>query len=315
MKFHDYQTGWKIIDDISKKANITLSEQQLVKAMREYMEANDHDPASRNNTRRLLEERYWYLHRRPYFNLYPSIEEKLIEARIEDLELAGLTAPCGALEIRTTHGAIFICDTATIWKGYGTEQTPDKWRMEYIYQPAGYTMDKTSPFMSATMILKGTFRDEINRLEATWKKYATDKELDYDPDFTIAKQVTRTVLGCCLLGRSSPIVTPVLLNKDREKHGDTMTPAEAAEYAERAKRRTGRVGWDVGRDLEGDKRAAHYRNGCFAKYYVGREHELYPQEATERIVPIIKWRAGAIVNKDNGIKVPTGYRDKTKATP
>ena len=115
--------------------------------------------------------------------------------------------------------------------------------------------------------------------------------------------------GTCMLAQDKSIVEPVILNKHRK---DYMTPAEIADYAERAISRTGRVGFEVGKQIERMKATIHYRNGCFAKYYVGKDHECYPANAELSKVPIIKWRSGAIVNKDNVPKVPTGFKDEHK---
>lgn len=92
-----------------------------------------------------------------------------------------------------------------------------------------------------------------------------------------------------------------------------MTPAEVADYADRAIKRTGRVGFDVGRDIERAKASMHYRNGCFAKYYVTKSHEQYPPQATADRVPVIKWRCGSVVNKEHATRVPTGFKDESEA--
>ncbi len=111
--------------------------------------------------------------------------------------------------------------------------------------------------------------------------------------------------GVCLLAKDPEIVVPVVLNKHRKEH---MTDEEIKQYAAKAAEVTGKTGFDVGRDIQARHQSCHYRNGCFAKYYVSDKHPSYPNDCTLEKAPIIKWRSGAVVNASTPPKVPTGFK-------
>lgn len=232
---------------------------------------------------RLFTEIDWYQQRRPYFNVYPVIERKFAELTT-DIVMEELHLPFKALEVRTYTRTVLI----------GKQPSVFVFVIELrngAYQE--FAVPKSHTVKSA--------------LSAMYVEYDTDWHTYGDDAMTQEDRIAcvRLVAGTCMLARNASIVTPVILNRDRR---EGMTPAEVAAYAEKASEKTSRVGFDVGRDLQRMQATSHYRNGCFAKYYVGREHESYPKTATADRVPIIKWRSGSVVNAHNVPTVPTGFK-------
>lgn len=236
---------------------------------------------------RFLAELMWYAKQRPYFNVYPLIERKFLEMN-DSIELSELSMPLPSIEVRTTKRTMLLSDFGesfmlTVELGNNGD-----------YQEFRVSKKQTLSLISTN--------DFVRFKEPRFGHCSIEKELSQDE----LSKVMFLAAGVCLLSKDSDIITPIILNSHRNKE---MTPSEVAKYAEKAIKRTGRIGFDVGKDIERMKATIHYRNGCFAKYYVGKGHESYPVNATESKVPIIKWRCGSIVNKDSIPKVPTGYKD------
>lgn len=222
-------------------------------------------------------EQIWTDCRRPYFNVYPGIASKLLSMP-DTIESQEIRLPVSALEVRTSTS------TGLIWQ----------WDEQHVGVLVRHQAS-TSGTYSFAAIRKG-------RQVREWKESLL-KEGDH-PENVLSHMVLCFLV--CLLATDKTIVTPVILNQHRR---DDMTPAEIADYATRAIKRSGRIGFDVGRNLERLKATEHYRNGTFAKYYVGKDHERYPKDATESKVAIIQWRAGSIVNRGNLPEIPTGFKD------
>lgn len=236
---------------------------------------------------RLQAELNWYRERRPYFNVYPLIEKKLLELN-DSINASELHLPFKTIEVRTQKRTILLGDTGTYF--ICVHEMPNGRYEEFAMSKSG----------TLSEIANGSFQ----RVNSTWPKTDTGPSgLDKD-DRT---ECLFLAAGTCLLARDTSIVCPVILNNHRR---DNMTPAEIAEYAAKAVARSGRVGFDVGRDIERMKASAHYRNGHFAKFHVTSNHPMYPPNATAHKVPIIQWRSGAVVNKDVVPTVPTGFKDE-----
>lgn len=236
-------------------------------------------------TERLIAEREWYRVKRPFFNVYPLIERKFRELDIE-INMSELVMPFPTIEVRTTTTTVLICQKASSF-------------LFVVEGPSGdYQEFVAAKISTIKAVMDGGF---VNFAEP-WiarGEFGVSKEEMHNCIFL--------AVGTCMLAMDDAIVRPVILNTHRR---EGMTPAEMAAYAAKAIQRTGRIGFEVGKDIERMKATIHYRNGCFARYYVGKHHESYPKNAEASKVPIIKWRCGSVVNKDNTPKVPTGFKDK-----
>ena len=97
----------------------------------------------------------------------------------------------------------------------------------------------------------------------------------------------------CLLGDDSEVISPDVLADDRGKFEETGDQ----KYVDKARRR-GKVGWDVGRQIEV---APHYRRPHMALVWTGHG----------RTVPKIVPRRGSIVHREAVEKVPMGFGEQT----
>jgi hypothetical protein len=99
----------------------------------------------------------------------------------------------------------------------------------------------------------------------------------------------RLCCSLCLQGNDPEIISPDVLAEDRLKYEESGDE----KYIDKARRR-GKVGWDVGRQIEV---IPHYRRPHIALMWTG------PGRAVPRIVP----RRGSVVHRDVVEKLPSGF--------
>jgi hypothetical protein len=165
---------------------------------------------------------------------------------------------------------------------------------------------KKGEYQEFCMVKKGFVKQigsapYTQNMETDWPIKGTSKGISDDE----RKACMTIACGVCLLAKDESIVVPVILNRDRKEE---MSDDDLKEYAEKAAKATGKTGFDVGRDMQLKQASCHYRNGCFAKYYVGKSHKSYPVNCDLEKAPIIKWRSGSVVNASNAPKIPTGFK-------
>lgn len=238
---------------------------------------------------RMKSELAWYRDKRPYFNVYPLIEEKFFELSYE-IDLKELVMPFRAIEVRTQTRTILLCDK----------------RSSFLLVVEGPNRSFQEVVIPRLTKINRVIESGCCMIDEPWPHKTNEQVVSPDE----MRRCLLLAVGVCMLASDPSVIKPVILNRHRK---ESMTPAEIAMYADKAIRRTGRVGFEVGKDIERMKATMHYRNGCFAKYYVSKAHELYPKNAEASKVPIIKWRCGSVVNKDNVPRVPTGFKDLTHA--
>ena len=240
---------------------------------------------------RLKSELEWYRVKRPFFNVYPLIENKFLELDTE-IDMSELVMPFPTIEVRTKRKTILLCEKKNCF-------------LVIIERRDGVAGEYQELVIQRTSKISRVLDAGFAKIEEPWIKkgnaFSSEQEM---------RECLFIAVGTCMLARDRQVVMPVILNKDRK---DSMTPAEIAAYADKATKRTGRIGFEVGKEIERMQATVHYRNGCFAKYYVGKTHESYPPNAEASKVPIIKWRCGSVVGKENVPKVPTGFKDLVAA--
>jgi len=296
--FRDYQSAYDELIKVAKKNNVSADGLASVGVDRKSYESV-YEYEIRNAKRmqdvfaswRLTSELDWYRCRRPFFNVYHVIEKKFTALDL-DIDMSELHLPFKTIEIRTTNRTILLGDMGHLFL-FVVELHGASVNGLAAYQE--FVCDKTRTLKS---VFGGKHREAGH---SGWFEAPESAAIDTKEQH----RLIYVAVGTCLLAADKSVVQPIILNKHRKEQ---MTPAEVAEYAEKAINRTNRIGFDVGKDIERNKALVHYRNGCFAKYYVGKEHEAYPKNAETRLVPIIKWRMGAVVNKDNIPNVPTGFK-------
>lgn len=221
-----------------------------------------------------MSEWEWYLHKRPYFNLFPCIERKILDIETKVFELSEIVFPYGVLEIRVKERSCLF-------------------------------YSQVSPGSAARLVVAVLQKnDNVYSSFQLRTKEGVNEVLSSGNNDLI--WLYKILCGICLIAKDKTIVSPVILSNDRREN---MTPEEIERFSKKAIKRTGRIGFDVGRNIERLSNTEHYRNGCFAKYYVAKDHELYPDGATEKLAAVMKWRSGAIVNAGNLPSVPTGFKD------
>ncbi len=234
---------------------------------------------------RLASELIWYRNRRPYFNVYPVIEKKLLEIS-GDILLSELFLPFSTIEIRTSSTTFLLHDADRAF--LFTVEMAGGGYAEFILYKRGHVKEiGTAKYV---------------HMETDWP--SKNKGVFLSDEVRIA--CATLACGVCMLAKDPSIVVPVVLNRHRK---DDMTPEELQRYKDKAIEATDKTGWDVGRDMQFRQASCHYRNGCFAKYYVGKHHEAYPDNCDLEKAPIIKWRSGSVVNANNVPDVPTGFKD------
>lgn len=240
---------------------------------------------------RLVSELLWFKNRRPYFNVYPVIETKLLEIDAP-LRLDELFLPSPSLEIRTSSCTFLMNDAGKAF-GFVVELGGGRY-CEFVLFKEG--------------LVNQIANCEYKHIDSDWPAKINTKA----PPITEAlrRNVAMIACGVCLLAKDPSIVVPVVLNKHRK---DDMTPDEMEIYKQKAIDATDKTGWEVGRDMQLRQSSCHYRNGCFAKYYVTKSHQQYPENCDLQRAPIIKWRSGAVVNANNTPNVPTGFKDAVES--
>lgn len=296
MKFRDYQSAWMEFSKAWKDRRMQPVLKQMGLDVSDGFEKyyrTEHDMAIKSkmvlSCARFIAEPQWHMDKRPFFNVHPVIERKLLE--IDDaLNLREVHLPFRAMEIRTKNNTFLVCDFDVIFY-FCVELDGEDYQDFTVGKFASIRATVDGPSVKVDESYPGMRPKTGNR--------SLTDELRGD--------LIHLVAGVCMLAKDKSIVVPVVLANDRK---DGMTPEELKKYSERAAKRTGRVGFDVGKELEKASALVHYRNGCFAKYYVSPSHEQYPDNATTATAPIIKWRSGAVVNERNTPKVPTGFHDE-----
>jgi hypothetical protein len=86
------------------------------------------------------------------------------------------------------------------------------------------------------------------------------------------------------------IVEPEVLSSDEERYSKTRDSA----LVDKAHRR-GKVGWNVGKDIEV---VPHYRRACPAALYWTGEGRRFPK---------VRFRRGSVIHRKRLASVPTGF--------
>jgi len=236
-------------------------------------------------TRRLMSELQWYIDRRPYFNIHPYIEKKLMNVDFS-IDMTELRLPFASMEVRTKTDTFLVAHMQNTF-------------FVVIELKGGYQEFLFSCNHKIQSVVDGKYvqADEASVFTNVDGLAATEEQ---------RRMAIVLTAGVCLLSGDQSIVKPVILESDREKE---LTPSELEKYRNRAIARTGKTGFNVGEEMENSSKHSHYRNGCFAKYYVCRDHAKYPKNSSAHKAAIIQWRHGAIVNKDTEVLIPTGFKD------
>ncbi len=299
MKAHEYRLAWEFMK--AHRMSLGLGIEDWTHRMcAEFAQQN-----SMNTTTQILVEMLWNREGRPYYTVYPVIQDML--ARVK-LNLPGnlVSLPRrGPILVRFIQGQEPICNGEKLRSILAGSLTIRNLNDQVPGSGLGMWADfgqKTAAsngivvpvrsFIAIPMVAGMTVEEacDQSRLQIeNMEGCATNVQALY--------QAMRYLVAVCLLGEDSELVDPDVLDKDRLKWQETQDPL----IVERAHRR-GKLGWLVGASIE---QVPHLRRPHFGLRWTGEGKKI------PKIVPI----SGSIVHRNKLIEGPQGYlEDANEAT-
>lgn len=222
----------------------------------------------------------WIEEQRPYYRLYPFIEQAICELDLRKVQEKYLKIPEVALSIETAS------KTPAFMIGYAPNTNAGPGRTNEIYMMESYEGDDHIPRIASLRIEKGmTFYDLV--------KTCTD----YDPIFERYAQIA---IGISLLGEDSELIEPVISKRYESQYQIAKAAGDQAEIdrlTEKSAKLAGSLGFTIGKNIES---VPHIRRPHPALYWTG----------PGRMTPKIVLRKGSVVNRKSYKQVPTGYHEK-----
>ena len=225
-------------------------------------------------------EQRWFRAVRPYYKVWPAIASALIKIPLT-APGSSMSLPCSPIVIRISEGSAATSVKAVLvdiieyndgeWIG---------WRRLSIFISVGTTWE------SICMAMKPGENMEQSLERAMKDSGRTDALPKYIYD------AMRLTVAVCLLANDPSIVTPDVLEADKEKLA-TASEHEVQVLHEKARRR-GKIGWSIGEAVEA---MPHYRRPHFGIRHTG------VGRGVPKIVPI----KGAVVHRQKMSTVPTGF--------
>lgn len=221
----------------------------------------------------------WEENGRPYFNLYPVVEEAIRRTSLQ------ITAGQACGQYASEEFCIAVC--------LGDGREPIASGNKLCQLQVGVTQDSvpTLHILAHTLAATGPFEHHyFLELDRTFDEPGLTQSGDVSDDLYVL--CGRLAVGVLLLAQDERFVEPILLARDRERE----LPPDAFEKAvERARNRTGMRGFTIGRDWVA---SPHVRRAHFAIRWTEKGR------TTPRLVPV----KGCIVRRSELLKVPTGYK-------
>lgn len=295
MQFHKYQPLWSIIKQKNLK-NFFSSRDEFLDFYANTAEREGNSFAYR----RALLERVWESINRPYYNIFPAIIPMLLNLNL-DIPCSMLkTISIQPIEIRLPQD---IDVPGLVWPEgrvksllIGLQPVPEKVNGDYlitglvIAYDIGEIGEDGCPVMSFRFF---PLRDDMTVEDAASLLPAHESA---DIGVIIPEAVRSAVIKLCaciaLIDNDSDIITPDILNRDKDKW-DSASENQRNEILNRAKDR-GKNGWNIGSTTE---YAPHYRRPHPALVRVGKGRKL------TRIV----MRKGSVVHRGKLTSIPSGF--------
>lgn len=295
MDFYKYQSLWALLKQVNCRSFFSNKEEFFDN----YLEAAERagNPFS---FRRALLEFAWERIERPYYNIYPAIIPMLLGLRLDipcsmlrgisiqpievrlpqDIEIPGLIWPEGRVKS-------LIMGLQPVPEDVGAEQLITGMAVAFDIGEIG---SDGCPVMS--------FRFFPLREDLTIEQAADllPPHESADKGIKVPDSVATTLIRLCaciaLIDSDSDIITPEILNRDKNKW-DNASETQRQEILNRAKDR-GRYGWNIGASIE---YAPHYR----------RPHPALVRVGKGRTLTRIVMRKGSIVHRSKLTEIPSGY--------
>lgn len=309
MKFNDYPTLFEITcqqDKTYRKAGYEAFYRMV--ALNTGKEGNI----------QAFSERNWYVDHQAYYNVWPVIMSSFEKINLDKIPTASISYPRDSITLRmpvdsrlgvfTSKGqefhirSLLVANLEDVFETKGAaiyidigEIAKDEWVGN---RPIDIPVASFRVFpVGSDIMVSESIKASDGKVE--WS------DVDEEKEVWVPRKVWETAFKiyafCGLLDEDSKLIIPDVLNKDKKKF-DPDNPSEI--IIQRAHRR-GKVGWDVGEELERMEMSPHFRMPHPAIYRVG----------PGRKKTVIRFRSGdgkgspILVRKDKITKLPTGEKE------
>lgn len=260
----------------------------------------------------LQTEALWCKARRPYYNVWPGIIPALLKLKL-DIDSTYFKLPLDQLLIRfpvkAEHPLVFTADgkewrvrnimAANMMLDYRSKPGDIHYIPGYTektIQAIAYHIDIGEEIPGSRGLLSRTYKHIVivPGRDVEWSFTHCEEHSSAEEGVRIPRQlmldIGRLVCTICLMAGDPEMVEPDVLADDVAKYEKTRD----AELVTKAHRR-GKVGWNVGKDIEV---VPHYRRACPAALYWTGEGRRFPR---------IRFRKGSVVHRKRLASVPTGF--------
>lgn len=216
----------------------------------------------------------WIKNQRPYYRVYPLIEELLIASSL-DFPGAMLPKPIEIVSFEFSDKTI-TCEQSCLFVRASFPGDGSEYLICYRLQD----------------------KEEIH---ITLKNDQTIEDMIRSGDMMSERdeKLFRIYVGACLLANDPDLMEPVVLNRDADKYARS-DEATRKIIEDRAARLNGR-GWAIGKGFEERcEQSPHFRKSHLALYWTGKGGK----------VPRLQLRKGCVVKPRDVTKMPTGYYGK-----
>lgn len=225
----------------------------------------------------------WWKESRPYFNVWPVMLDALLKFKVENIPIRGVSKPdVATFEIRFPRGGVKNVESVLV----------DTWEQD----------DETLFFFAI-----GTSYRSVSGGQLCHRAFARFPTGSESPAKTFISEFSnhklsdlilpsiRCALSTVFMQGDPDAIEPHVLSKDLEKWDQSDSEEYKRKLEERAIKRRGRVGFQVGRKCD---TSPHWRSPHLALFWTGKG----------RTKPKVKMRAGCVVKRNKMKEVPSGYR-------
>lgn len=229
-------------------------------------------------------EQLWYQARRPYYKVWPGIENALLRTslNLEEAQVPALPLPVVLVLFNDQRSSDVPFQSMLMFDG------------RYTSECDGLFLSVFMPDESFTNVL--VTRDKIK--EVVGGTAMNIAEPGATSQVTNHEAIVRLAVGLCLLANNPAMVEPDYLNDDASRVASAKAAGDQAaldRLAAKAEQR-GKYGFTIGRHVE---HCPHLRRPHFGIRHTG------PGGMKPMLVPI----KAAVVNRKKFTEVPTGYLD------
>lgn len=247
-----------------------------------------------------IAELRWWNSERPYYNVYPSILEMLLDVSLE-VPLSAVVFPHDALLIRLPAG---VATTRLKTVFVSAVEDPSNKELMWFTAVTQRAVSKDEVCIDTFVANKNQSIESLHLSRDLLEGMDLRYQMAGDQEVRKALQVS---VGVSILANDPNFVQPIVLNRDKLKYANADDATKA--YLEaRAARLQGR-GFTVGEQLEKDLAAekhdvsAHIRRPHMAMFWTGKGREI----------PRLQLRRGCLVKPHDITTVPTGFMDREPA--